>query len=388
MPGSLVGGKNASLPRERAGRVWVVLHLSPRKRGSMEQQLVAVARGLRREGVGVTYVVAAPPPLWLAAELADAGAEVRALALGDRLAPLQLGAWLRAARPPLVHFHFVRAYSPLVAAARLCGATVVVNDHVTLTRAGGSRLREAAKRARAALLNPLVDVRVAVSRTVAESVRTIEHAAAVEVLENGIELQRFSADGAAVRRELAIGARPLIACVSRLSAEKGVESAIRMMPLVRREATLALVGDGPMEPRWRALAAELGVGAAVRFLGVRDDVPAVLAASDVVVVPSHWEEAFGLAVVEGMAAARPVVVTRSGAMPELVGDAGLVVPKRDPAALAGAVTRLLDDPRLRQRFGRAARRRAEARFGMERYVARVAALYRRRCPSLFVGRAA
>src|SRR5207253_4318491 len=119
---------------------------------------------------------------------------------------------------------------------------------------------------------------------------------------------------------------------------------------------LLLVGDGADEKRFRALAKEQGGD--VRFLGVRDDVERILASSDVVIVPSHWEEAFGLAVVEGMAAGKPVVVSRSGAMPQILGDTGLVVPKRDPAALADAVGRLLDDPLLRARLGRAAQARA------------------------------
>jgi glycosyltransferase involved in cell wall biosynthesis len=72
---------------------------------------------------------------------------------------------------------------------------------------------------------------------------------------------------------------------------------------------------------------------------------------------------------------RPVVVSASGAMPGIVERTGLVVPKRDPGALAGAVTRLLDDPLLGARLGRAARVRARERYGLERYVDRVVALY-------------
>ncbi len=348
---------------------------------------MAIAQHLHADGVALTCVFASPPADWLSRALAEAGAEVRALDFARPLPSARLlFGWLLEARPRLVHFHFVRAYSPLVAAARLSGATVVVNDHVTLTRASESRAREAAKRVRSAALNPLCDLRVAVSQVVADSVIEIErvHAGQVMVIENGIELSRFAGvDGGRLRRELALETRPIVACVSRLTAEKGVESAIRMMPMVGRGAALLLVGDGPERERLRALAEQLQLGDAVRFLGVRNDVERVLAAADVVVVPSHWEEAFGLAVVEGMAAGRPVVVSRSGAMPSLVGEAGLVVPKRDPAALAGAVTRLLDDPLLRARLGRAAAAQARARFGMARFVAEVCGLYRRVCPSIF-----
>jgi glycosyltransferase involved in cell wall biosynthesis len=367
--------------------VWLVLHLSPRKRGSMEEQLLAVAQRLHASGVSLTCVFAAEPAPWMADELRGWGVDTRTLDFSRPFdSALRLYRWLGENRPQLVHFHFVRAYSPLVAAARLAGATVLVNDHVTLTRASESPAREALKRVRDAALNPLCDLRVAVSRVVKQSVIDVEHVAPshVVVLENGIDVERFQrADGAEVRRELGIPTRPMVAVVSRLSSEKGVESAIRMMPILDRGAVLLLIGDGKEEPRFRALADELRLGDAVRFLGVRDDVERILAAADVVVVPSHWEEAFGLAVVEGMAAGRPVVVSRSGAMPDLVGNTGLVVPKKDPAALAAAVACLLDDPMLRARLGRAAQARARERYGMVRYVDEVVGLYRRMCPPLF-----
>jgi glycosyltransferase involved in cell wall biosynthesis len=178
--------------------------------------------------------------------------------------------------------------------------------------------------------------------------------------------------------------RPLVVCVSRLSGEKGVESAIRAVPLLPRRAVLALVGDGPLESRCRTLAQDLGVADRVRFLGLRDDVERLVAAADVVAAPSRWEEAFGLAVVEGMAAGKPVVCTRSGAMPSLLGDAGVVVPKEDPAALAQAIGRLIDDPAGSAQLGRAARARALERFGMARWVSRMIGVYARLCPSLLL----
>jgi glycosyltransferase involved in cell wall biosynthesis len=202
-------------------------------------------------------------------------------------------------------------------------------------------------------------------------------------VENGVDLARFTGEGGAeVRSELALGEAPLIACIARFSNEKGVETAIRAVPLLSRQAQLALVGEGEEEARFRALAAGLGVASRVRFLGLRHDVERILAAARVVVVPSHWDEAFGLSVVEGMASSRPVIVSRSGAMPDILGDAGLVVPKRDPAALAAAVDRVLDDEHLAATLSRAGRRRAEERYSMEHYVNRMVAAYERLCPGL------
>jgi glycosyltransferase involved in cell wall biosynthesis len=293
-----------------------------------------------------------------------------------------LAGWLREERPLLVHYHFLRACSPVCAAARLTGAHAVLTDHVTPVAAQSNPIARAFKRMRDRLMMPLCDRRVAVSRVVADGIEAVEGVPheRVAVIENGIDLDRFlAADGEPIRDELGAGDKKLIACVSRLSSEKGVETAIRMMTMLRGRALLLLVGDGREEARFRTLTAELGLDADVRFLGLRDDVEHIYAASDVVVVPSHWEEAFGLAVVEGMAAGKPVVVSQSGAMPELVGDAGIVVPKRDEGALAGAVSRLLDDPGLAERFGRAARARALERFGMSRWLHDTLSLYEKVC---------
>jgi glycosyltransferase involved in cell wall biosynthesis len=369
------------------GGIWLVLHLDAKKRGSMEQQILALARRLRGQGVPLTYAFARPPAPFPGDELRALGVDVRAL---DFVHPLraaeQLALWLSSKPAALVHFHFVRAYSPLVAVARLAGARVAVHEHVTLIAGPPERsLREASKALRGRALNWMADRRLAVSDFVAESVVAADRVppARVEVVENGVDLARFTGEGgAAVRSELALGEAPLIVCIARFSNEKGVETAIRSVPLLSRQAQLALVGEGEEEARFRALAAGLGVASRVRFLGLRHDVERILAAAHAVVVPSHWDEAFGLSVVEGMASSRPVIVSRSGAMPDILGDAGLVVPKKDPAALAAAVDRVLDDEHLAAALSHAGRRRAEERYSMEHYVNRMVAAYERLCPGL------
>jgi glycosyltransferase involved in cell wall biosynthesis len=387
-----LGQWNDSSTAGARGGIWLVLHLRPKKRGSMEQQLIALGERLGARGVPVTMVFSEAPRPWMQQAFAERRISWRTLNFAPtHRAALELLAMLRLARPQLVHFHFLRATSPLVAAARLAGARVVVHDHVTLTRATASRTYEGLKTLRDAVWMPLVDLRVAVSKPVAESVADIEHVdpSRIAVVENGIDLGRFeNASGAGVKQSLGCAGRPLVVCVSRLQHEKGVETAIRAVPHLGRSTVLAMVGDGPIEAHCRALAEELGVANRVRFLGLRDDVEQLVAAADVVLAPSHWEEAFGLAVVEGMAAGKPVVVSRSGAMPDLVGDTGVVVPKRDPEALARAVGELLDDPLRCARMGKAARARAQRRFSMAHWVDAMTAVYERVLPSLSAGKAA
>lgn len=163
---------------------------------------------------------------------------------------------------------------------------------------------------------------------------------------------------AQARDDLAAGG-PVVLAVGRLTGQKGFGVLLRaaagwqdrsQVPL------LAIAGEGPLGP---ALAEQARAdGLAVRFLGQRDDVPALLAAADVVVVPSVWEGQ-PLTVQETLRAGAPLVATRTGGIPDLTGDDGaLLVPPGDPSALTDAVRSLLDDPERAARLAAAAARRA------------------------------
>ena len=147
--------------------------------------------------------------------------------------------------------------------------------------------------------------------------------------------------------------------VGRLAAQKGFGTLIQAAERWQRRPVVPLViiaGDGPLDAELRDQAATAGV--TVRFLGPRHDVPALLGAADVVVVPSTWEGQ-PLIVQEALRAGRPLVATRVGGVADLTGDDGAVlIAPGDPAALATAVTRILDDPETAARLGAAARARA------------------------------
>ena len=138
-----------------------------------------------------------------------------------------------------------------------------------------------------------------------------------------------------------------------------------------------LVGDGPGLGPAMDLARQLGIGHRVRFLGVRGDGAAAVVGAAVAVLCSH-REGLPLAVLEAMAAGVPVVATAVGGVPEAVrhGVTGLLVPPDDPAAVAGALARLLTDPVLRRRMGVAGSRRHRARFTVHRMVRATLAVYR------------
>lgn len=198
----------------------------------------------------------------------------------------------------------------------------------------------------------------------------------------GVDVGRFAAPdperSVALREEL--GA-PLLLFVGRLRYYKGLSYLIEAMESLDG-AHLAVVGDGPMARTWRAKASRGGAAQRIHFLGdiAERELPALLAAADVFVFPSvERSEAFGLAQVEAMAAGTPVVCTALGTGTDWVNrdeETGLVVPPRSASALTSAIDRLLRDPQLRHRMGKAAQERARSHFSTERMVSGTEAVYR------------
>lgn len=135
--------------------------------------------------------------------------------------------------------------------------------------------------------------------------------------------------------------------------------------------------DDGLGPTLRKLARELQIDTHITLLGSRTDIPELLASADIGILCSH-EEGFSNAILEGMAAGLPMVVTDVGGNAEAVVDqeTGLVVPAHDPATLGAAIARLASDRKLRKQLGAAARRRVEERFSMEQCVQRYDEIYR------------
>ncbi len=182
-------------------------------------------------------------------------------------------------------------------------------------------------------------------------------ASRIRVIRSGVAPS--DATGQEVRRSLGIPPDGiLVACVARLVERKGHEDVIRAGAGFR----LLFAGDGPMRRRLEGRGAILA--------GNRRDVPEIMAASDIVVLASRFGEGCPNAVLEAMAAGRPVVATRVGGVPEVVvdGETGLLVPPGDVPALRAALVRLAGDPALRARLGTAGRRRALEEFPVERMV--------------------
>lgn len=303
---------------------------------------------------------------------------------GERLrTPLvlwRLAAFLRARRVDVVHLHNL---APLVyggLAARLVWPgrpAVVYSEHNQIYRAGARGRRRFARYA--TLADEVVAVSHDLRRTLVDGVRVSRP---VRVLHNGIDPGGFrDVDPAAVQREL--GRREgefLVGTAVVLSEQKGIRYLLEAARLVRANdptVRFLVAGDGPLRVELEAQAAALGLGDGVRFLGYRRDVPGLIAALDAYALPSLWE-GLPLALLEALASGKPILATAVGGNPEVVEDGvnGLLLPPRDPEAIARAVLRLRGDPALRARMRQANLDRFARQFSAEAMAAAHLALYR------------
>jgi glycosyltransferase involved in cell wall biosynthesis len=207
----------------------------------------------------------------------------------------------------------------------------------------------------------------------------------IGLIYNGVALAGLESprDRASVRSSLGIPPDAVVAIVvANLIHYKGhtdlLEALARVSAALPPGFRVLCIGrDEGALPSLEAQRARLGLDSMVTFLGVRNDVPDLLAASDFSILPSH-EEGFSNAIIEAMAAGLPLAVTDVGGNPEAVidGETGIVVPAKSPEPLAAAIERLAVDPILRKRLGAAGRERARARFSLSACVDRYETLYR------------
>jgi glycosyltransferase involved in cell wall biosynthesis len=209
----------------------------------------------------------------------------------------------------------------------------------------------------------------------------------VHTIVNGFDATRIElpdpSERERLRQQLGAGDAHLLVVVGRLHPEKGYDHLFRALPKLRtrthRPFILLVAGSGPFEEEFRRQVAALGCQREVSFLGFRQDAPTLMAAADVVVLPSV-AEAFGIALAEALYIGTPVVATRVGGIPEIVDDGvdGVLVPPASSDALAYAIADLLDDPDRRGRMTGAGREKVLRRFSFELMVRQYEALYAQR----------
>jgi glycosyltransferase involved in cell wall biosynthesis len=219
-----------------------------------------------------------------------------------------------------------------------------------------------------------VDAQVAVSGFMRERLLLAPHARRVEVIENGIDVKRYTAGDAPD------GATCTFGFASRLIDGKGIpellEAFVRTAERVPGEVRLRIAGHGPERDRTRRLVEEHGVATLVQLTGVVADMPSFWHEVDVAVMPSTAPESFGMVALEAMASGRPVVATRNGGADDLVrdGSTGRLVPCGDVESLGQAMLDYARDPKMRREHGAAGRARCESEFTIDRCASRYARL--------------
>jgi len=346
------------------------MHVLKQVRGQVERGHEVRVRYLKGQGT-------------LREDFLAAGAGVVDRAAAGPLFPFRLRADL--AWCDLVHSHLLKADAFTALAALLFGARRKLvsgkhNDEQVLRRPVVSRVHGLLGRipARTVVLSDHVGRFIAThGRVPATGQSRVYYGLDPEPFERAAD----ETDREATRAPLGLASDDVVfVCVARFAPQKAHEVLLQALAIAREEdprLRLMLVGDDPFgdgreraeaEARRLGLLGSSGPGAAV-FTGIRRDVPALMAASDVFCMASRWE-GLGLVFLEAMAASKPVLSTNVSAIPEVVvdGETGRLVPPDDPAALAAGMLELARDETLRARLGAAGHRRVLTRFGLDRMV--------------------
>jgi glycosyltransferase involved in cell wall biosynthesis len=341
-----------------------------------EAHLISLLPRLKERGWDIRFLMLHEhePGAWdFANELTARGIPLDAIPLAadvDPVAFVRLGAYLARHRPTILHTHLVHAdvYGQLTGA--LTGVPVRVS-----TKHGFNEFRENPGFALGdRAIATFAHTHIAISRGLARYLEEVEgfDGASFEIVHYGIE-----PDGAP--RPYA-GGEPRLLCVGRLIPIKGHIVLLRAFADARRripDLQLDIAGRGPLEPALRALAKELEVEDAIRFLGYVAPVQRAIEDAAIVVVPSMGE-GFGMVALEAMERARPVIAAEIGGLGELVeeGVTGLLVQPGEAEPLTQAIVQLANELPRAAEMGEAGRRRALEQFLQERCTDRTELLYR------------
>jgi len=355
----------------------VVLSLTP---GGTERLVVELSRRLHATH-GMTVCCLDEPGAW-ADEVARVGIPVVTIGRPPGFRPdmaKRIAEVAAAHRIDLLHCHH---YSPFIYGTMSRwwhGRPVIFTEHGRTSDAPPSRKRRLANR----LFGRIPARTFAVSCDLKEHmVREGFDAARIDVIYNGIEPGEVVNDDSRERARALLGISAgelVIGAVGRLDPVKSLDTLFEAVEHLRSRhpaARVVVIGDGPARETLERRVSELDVAARVTFLGYRSDIRELLPALDVYANTSVFE-GVSLTILEAMATGLAVVATRVGGTPEVVvdGECGLLVPARDPRALAAALDAVLSSDSTRRRLGACARARVERQFSIDRMVADYASVY-------------
>lgn len=352
--------------------------------GGADQQLLSAAQVLRDRGHEIRIVSLTPlGPMGLQARglgLTTDSLEMRR-GVPDPRGLARLVRIVRAWKPDVVHSHMVHA-NLMGRVLRLLVPVPVLVSTIHNVYEGGPLLMAGYR-----LSNGLVDHMTIISQAAADRFigERIVPGRLLTVIANGVDTDRMrnvprdAREG--LRRAIGVGDEEFIwLAVGRFEVAKDYPNMLRAFKEVRsREprTVLVIVGQGSLQGEAEALADQLGLRGAVRFLGARDDVPAVMSAGDGYVMSSAWE-GMPMVLLEAAAAGLPIVATAVGGNGEVVrdGESGFLAPARDPEALGQAMLRLMGLPAEQRRgMGERGREHVRANYGLHRVAERWERVY-------------
>ncbi len=299
-------------------------------------------------------------------------------------------------QPQIVHTHLMHADVHGIPAAKWAGVPRIIS---TRHDDDPARTRQPLRTVYGGLWR-LTDAGIAISEAIKRFCIEVEHAPPhkVHVIYHGMPLPVPVIDRASARQALAdelrlpsdmlfvgdtlsAGDTLFVGMVSRLMEAKGIPDALEAFAQVRDafpNAHFVIAGDGPLRDEIEAQITASDLSGRVHLLGWRDEPLRIVAALDLLLMPST-REGFGITLLEAMSQSVPVIGSTASAIPEVIihNETGLTVPPNDPDALADAMRRLLTDSALRQRFGQMGRARLEQQFNAQRMIDETFALYQR-----------
>ncbi len=356
-----------------------------------ERHLLVLLSALRRRDVDAHLLILVEndkPMDDMVSEAQDRGIPIRRLTIHrdyDLSLLFNIRRALREIKPDIVHTHLIHADLYGLLAAKLAGIRSVISS-----RHNDDQFRfHPMWRRISPMIWRMTDGGIAISAAIKHFMLEVEDAPRhkISIVNYGLEHEwipdedlRAARDSLCVELNLESDAL-LLGMVCRIVEQKGIPYALQAFQRVSdcfSAANLVIAGDGDLRPQLEALAQELGIDAKVHWLGWRGDAADLIAAFDVLLLPSLWE-GFGLVLLEAMSRRVPVIASRVSAIPEVVvhGETGILVEAREVDELARAMTRLLEDRALRQHMGLLGAARLEERFSVERMVNGTLAVYRK-----------
>lgn len=350
--------------------------------GGAEMLLYNLIQGLPQNRFRVSLAYSTPGPL--IERIAALDVPMTRLPRLARVDPLLFWNMYRAIHrdpPDIVHTHLFKSDFHGRPAARLAGVPVVVS---ALQNCGEWAKNPVYGRVYGQTIR-FVDMLIAASEEVRQFAIRYMAAPANKIItiDNAVPIERFIGNeeaGLALRAELGISVHaPLIGIVARLVPQKDHATFLKAAVIIKQaipDMRFLVVGDGPLRDETMALAGSLGLEQAVIFAGIRQDIPAVMAALDLLMFSSRWE-GLPVALLEGMASGKAVVATAVDGIPGVVleGETGLLAERGNADALAAAAITILRDPDLARSMGQAGRKRTEEHYSNRAAIRRTAELY-------------